>query len=111
MTGFANGNLLWRVQIDTLRFDCYFFLQTLLQKSYKEYLAHVIDNRVSGVRLKDVPVVSHILNVFLNELPSLPLEWEIVFPINLVPGIVWISLPPYKMTSIELKMLKTQFQE
>ena len=83
----------------------------LLQKGCKGYLAHVVDTRSSEVRLEDVPVVWDFLDVFPDDLLGLPPEREIDFPIDLVPGIATISLPPYRMALAELKELKTQLQE
>ena len=83
----------------------------LLQKGCKGYLAHVVDTRGSEVSLEDVPVVRDFLDVFPDDLPGLPPEREIDFPIDLVPGTAPISLPPSRMASAELKELKTQLQE
>ena len=83
----------------------------LLQKGYKGYLAHVVDTRSSEVRLEDVPVVRDFPDVFPDDLPSLPPEREMDFPIDLVPRTASISLPPYRMAPAELKELKTQLQE
>ena len=63
------------------------------------------------MRLEDVPVVRDFLDVFPDDLPGLPQEREIDFPIDLVPGTAPIYLPPYKMAPTELKELKTQLQE
>ena len=63
------------------------------------------------MRLEDVPVVRDFLDVFPNDLPGLPPEREIDFPIDLVPGTTPISLPPYRMASAKLKELKTRLQE
>ena len=63
------------------------------------------------MRLEDVPVVRDFLDVFPDDLPGLPPEQEIDFPIDLVPGTAPISLPPYRMAPAELKELKTQLQE
>ena len=87
------------------------YARCLLQKGCKGYLAHVVDTRSSEVRLEDVPVVRDFLDVFPDDLPGLPLEREIDFPIDLVPGTAPISLPPYRMAPAELKELKTQLQE
>ena len=46
----------------------------LLRKGCKGYLAHVVDTRSIKVRLEDVPVVRDFLDVFPNNLPSLPPE-------------------------------------
>ena len=83
----------------------------LLQKGYKEYLAHVVDARSDEVRLEDVPVVREFLDVFPDDLPGLPPEQETDFPIDLVPGTTPISLPPYRMAMAELKELKERLQE
>ena len=80
----------------------------LLQKGCKGYLAHVVDTHSSEVRLEDVPVVRDFLDVFSDDLPGLPPEREIDFPIDLVLGTTPISLPPYRMASAELNELKTQ---
>ena len=63
------------------------------------------------MRLEDVPVVRDFLDVFPDDLPGLPPEREIDFPIDLVPGTAPISLPTYRMAPAELKKLKTQLQE
>ena len=78
----------------------------LLQKGCKGYLAHVVDTPSSEVRLEDVPVVSDFLDVFLNDIPSLPPEREIDFPIDLVHGTASISLSLYRMAPSELKRVE-----
>ena len=83
----------------------------LFQKGCKGYLAHVVDTRSNEARLEDVPVVRDFLDVFPDDLPGLPPEREIDFPIDLIPGIAPISLPPYRMAPAELKELKAQLQE
>ena len=80
----------------------------LLQKGCKGYLAHVVDARSDEVRLEDVPVMREFLDVFPDDLPSLPPERETDFPIDLVPRTAPISLPPYRMAPAELKELKAQ---
>lgn len=59
------------------------------------------------VKLEDVPMVEDFANVFLDKLPSLSLEKEIEFDIDLVLRTHSISLLPYIMTPTELKELKT----
>ena len=61
--------------------------------------------------LEDVSIVREFPNVFQDDLPSLPLERETDFPIDLVPGTTPISLPPYRRAPAELKELKAQLQE
>nr|XP_048330622.1 uncharacterized protein LOC125422597 [Ziziphus jujuba var. spinosa] len=83
----------------------------LLQKGCKGYLAHIVDTRISEVKLENVPVVKDFSDVFPDDLPGLPPELEIDFPIELVPGTAPISLPPYRMAPAKLKELKAQLQE
>ena len=76
------------------------------------YLANIYDE-TKEVKLKptDVPVVRDYLTVFPEDLPGLPLEWEIEFTIELIPGTVPVSKAPYRLAPAELKELKTQLQE
>ena len=50
-------------------------------------------------------------DVFLNELLGLPPHREFDFSIEVYPGIDPISVSPYRMTLLELKELKTRFEE
>ena len=44
----------------------------MLQKSYQGYLAYAIEVRDSGSRLEDIPVVREFPDVFLKDLPGIP---------------------------------------
>ena len=48
------------------------------------------------------------LNVFFEDLSRLPPDQELEFGIELLSGSALISIPPYRMASVELKELKTQ---
>ncbi|XP_070049474.1 uncharacterized protein [Nicotiana tomentosiformis] len=61
------------------------------------YLAHIVDTRLGIPSLKDIPTVCDFPAVFLDDLPGLPPEREIEFPIELVPGTTPISTAPYRM--------------
>ncbi|WVZ70956.1 hypothetical protein U9M48_019585 [Paspalum notatum var. saurae] len=58
-----------------------------------------------------IPVVCDFPDVFPEELPGLPLDRDVEFKIDLVPGTAPISRRPYRMAPDELKELKTQRQE
>lgn len=58
------------------------------------YLAHVIDSRVSDVKLKDIPV---------DDLHGFLPNRDVEFTIDLIPGIAPISLAPYRMAPLELQ--------
>ncbi|WMV19739.1 hypothetical protein MTR67_013124, partial [Solanum verrucosum] len=49
--------------------------------------------------------------VFPKNLPGLPPEREVEFPIELIPGSSPISITPYRMAPAELRELKAQLQE
>ena len=51
------------------------------------------------------------LDVFLEELPGIPLEREVDLSIEILLGITPTSRAPYKMTPTKLKELKIQLQE
>ncbi|GKV06980.1 hypothetical protein SLEP1_g18794 [Rubroshorea leprosula] len=50
--------------------------------------------------ITDIPMVCEFLNVFLVDLPSLPLDREIEFAINFVPNIDPISKAPYRFMDL-----------
>ena len=69
---------------------------SMLIKGYVGYLSSIVDIMVKVVtELSDVLVVCKFSNVFLEELPSLPLDRETEFEIELLLGIVLISKAPY----------------
>ena len=63
------------------------------------------------MRSPRIPVVKEFPDVFLKELPGIPLEREVDLAIEIVPGTVLVSRVPYKMAPTELKELKVQLQE
>ncbi|EOY08653.1 DNA/RNA polymerases superfamily protein [Theobroma cacao] len=83
----------------------------LVQKGYPTYLAYVIDTSKGEPKLEDVPIVSEFLDVFPDDLPGLPPDRELEFPIDLLPDTAPISIPPYRMAPAELKELKVQLQD
>ena len=83
----------------------------MLRKSYKEYLAYVVEVRDSGSRLEEILVVREFPDVFLEYLLGIPPDREIDFQIELAPGTKPISKALYRMASIELKELKVQMEE
>ena len=76
----------------------------MIQEGCTAYLAHVIDSSQSVKELNDIPAVSEFPDVFPEELPGLPPDWEIEFTIEVAPGIAPISIPPYRMASLELQV-------
>jgi hypothetical protein len=58
--------------------------------------------------LKDIRVVQECPDVFPEELASMPLDYEIEFLIESLPGMPPISKRPYRMPVNELVELKKQ---
>jgi hypothetical protein len=61
--------------------------------------------------IRDIPVVREFLDVFLKDLPGLPVERDVEFVIKLKPGTTPISRRSYRMPPNELAELKTQLQD
>jgi hypothetical protein len=61
--------------------------------------------------VKMIPVVPEYADVFPDELPRMPPDRDIEFPIELQPGTTPISKRPYHMPPAELAELKKQLQE
>ncbi|GAU31786.1 hypothetical protein TSUD_22320 [Trifolium subterraneum] len=59
----------------------------------------------------DIPIVCEYLDVFSDDVVSLPPEREIEFSIDLVPGSQPIYVAPYRMSPLELRELKSQLEE
>ena len=63
-------------------------------KGCQEYLAHVVDTRKEVLKLDDIPVVREFLDVFLEDLPGIPIDRENEFSIDLLLGTSPISKAP-----------------
>ena len=63
---------------------------------------------VQTVLITEIPIVCEFLDVFPEELPSLPPDKDVEFAIELIPGTPPISRKPYRMPPNELAELKIQ---
>ncbi|MCI95688.1 cellular nucleic acid-binding protein, partial [Trifolium medium] len=59
----------------------------------------------------ELPVVCEFPGVFPEDVSDVPLEREVEFTIDLLPGTGPISMAPYRMSVSELKELKKQLEE
>ena len=66
----------------------------------------MVDTRKDVLKLDDIPVVREFLDVFPEDLPGIPIDREIEFSVEVLPGTSPISKAPYRMAPIELKELK-----
>ena len=82
-----------------------------MKKGCETFLALILDSKRGQVDVEKIPVVREFPDVFPEELPGIPLEREVDFAIEIVPGTVPVSRAPYKMAPTEMKELKSQLQE
>jgi hypothetical protein len=61
---------------------------------------------VFSLAIEGIYVVEEFMDVFLEELPGMPLEREVEFYIDLLPGTTPIVKRPYRMAPTELADLK-----
>ncbi|XP_073019339.1 uncharacterized protein [Primulina eburnea] len=83
----------------------------LLSLGNEGYMIYDVDALKEEPRLSDIPVVKEFSDVFLEEIPCFPLQRELDFSIELMPGTAPISKAPYRMAPAELKELKEQLQD
>ncbi|WMV59038.1 hypothetical protein MTR67_052423 [Solanum verrucosum] len=75
------------------------------------YLAHSWVVEVESPSIESIHVVLQFRVVFPTDLPGMPPNRDIDFCIDLELGTRPISIPPYRMTPVELRELKAQMQE
>ncbi|XP_070057102.1 uncharacterized protein [Nicotiana tomentosiformis] len=83
----------------------------MVEKSCLAYLAFVRDTTVETPTLDSLSVVREFSDVFPADLPGMPLDEDINFGIDLLPGIQPISTSLYRMAPKELRELKENLQE
>ena len=83
----------------------------MLQNGCQGYLEFVVDRRQEGTRLEDIPIVKEFPYVFPDDILSLPTDRKVEFIIDLIPRIEPISIPPYRMSPVELRELNAQLEE
>jgi hypothetical protein len=68
-------------------------------------------NLLEDAPIDQIRVVCEFPDVFPDELPGMPLDRDIEFVIELVPGMATIAKRPYRMSANDLAELKKQIQE
>ena len=82
-----------------------------IRKGYEAFVALILDSKRGQVDVENILVVRKFSDVFLEELPGIPLEREVDLSIEIVSGTTPVSKAPYRMAPAELKELKVQLQE
>ncbi|XP_070004209.1 uncharacterized protein [Nicotiana sylvestris] len=83
----------------------------MVKKGCIYHLVRVVDTNTEAPSLESVSVVNEFPDVFPDELPGIPLDREIDFGIDVMPGAEPISIPPYRMAPTEFKELKEQLND
>ncbi|KAH0680772.1 hypothetical protein KY284_021857 [Solanum tuberosum] len=83
----------------------------MISKGCIYHIVRVKDIESETSPLESVPVVREFPEVFPDDLPGIPPEWEIDFGIDLLPNTQPISILPYRMALAELKELKAQLKD
>jgi hypothetical protein len=68
-------------------------------------------NQLKASQGSEVPMINEFPNVFLEELPGMPPDWDIAFVIELKPGTTPIYKTPYRMATLELIKLNEHIKE
>ena len=66
---------------------------------------------IQATTIEEVPVVCEYPDVFPKDLPGMPLDRDLEFIIDLIPGTAIIAKRPYRMAANELEELKKQLWE
>ncbi|GKE09462.1 reverse transcriptase domain-containing protein, partial [Tanacetum coccineum] len=70
-----------------------------------------MEKKSDDKRLEDIPAVREFLEVFLEDLPSLPPVRQVEFQIDLIPGAAPVARAPYRLAPSEMQELSDQLQE
>ena len=71
----------------------------------------MVETENEGILVDEIPVVREFPDVFPDDIAGLPLDREVEFTIDLIPGAEPIFIPPYRMAPTELRELKAQLEE
>ena len=82
-----------------------------MRKGCETFLAMILDSKRVQVDVEKIPVVREFPDVFLEELPGIPLEREVDLSIEIMKATIPMSRALYKMAPTEMKELKSQLQE
>ncbi|GJW08894.1 reverse transcriptase domain-containing protein [Tanacetum coccineum] len=73
--------------------------------------AQVMKKKPDEKRLEDILVIIKFPEVFLEDLPGLPLVRQVEFQIDLILGAVLVAREPYRLAPSEMQELSNQLQE
>ncbi|GJY53858.1 putative reverse transcriptase domain-containing protein [Tanacetum coccineum] len=71
----------------------------------------LMNAKVDEPRISNIPVVRGFTDVFPEDLSGLPLQRQVEFRIDLVPGATLVAKSPYRLAPSEMQELSEQLQE
>lgn len=86
-------------------------MRKYLNKGHEVYLCTLQDLSIESETLEQSLVVKEFPNVFPKEILGIPLNREVEFSIDFLPGTMPISKVPYRMVANQMSNLKEQLQE
>ncbi|XP_076908463.1 uncharacterized protein LOC143565359 [Bidens hawaiensis] len=85
--------------------------QKYLRKNYVAFLANVLEKKQEKKTMNDIPVVRDFPEVFPDDISGLPHTREVLFRIDLVPGVNPFAKAPYRLAPLKKQELESQLQE
>ncbi|GKC23921.1 putative reverse transcriptase domain-containing protein [Tanacetum coccineum] len=82
-----------------------------ISRGCQVFVAQVMEKKSDEKRLEDILVVRGFLEVFLEDLPCLPLVRQVEFQIDLIPGATPVARAPYRLAPSKMQELSNQLQE
>nr|GEV14103.1 putative reverse transcriptase domain-containing protein [Tanacetum cinerariifolium] len=73
-----------------------------ISRGCQVFIAQVIEKKSENKRLEDILVVREFPDVFLEDLPRLPLVRHVEFQIDLIPGVAPVARAPYRLAPSEM---------
>jgi hypothetical protein len=110
MNWMTQHHVLLDISSRTMEIDSPEYEPTVLYLPPREYI-HSCTYAATGIKLKDIPIVSEYPDVFPDDLTGMPPDRDIEFIIELQPSTAPISKRSYRMAPNELAELKIQLQD
>nr|GFC21540.1 putative reverse transcriptase domain-containing protein [Tanacetum cinerariifolium] len=87
----------------------YIKTERYISRGCQIFMIQVVEKKKSDKkRIKDIPVVREFLDVFPEDLPSLPPFRQVEFQIDLILGAAPVARAPYRLTPLEMQELSNQ---
>nr|GEY19437.1 putative reverse transcriptase domain-containing protein [Tanacetum cinerariifolium] len=97
--------------VSQLKVISYIKARKYIERGSQLFKYQVTKKELAKKQLQDVPVICNFHEVFLDDLPGLPLPRQVEFKIELIPGAAPVVRTPYRLAPSELKELSDQLKE